>query len=140
MGTENSFLGTGWGFPPEFGEGGADVRMVSGEDDIRESLNILLSTSLKERNMHPNFGCDLHGFLFEEVDQSLINSIRGLVSDVILFYEPRIEADEIEVFESEAEPGMLIISIDYNVRSTNTRYNLVYPFYITEATNPDVDI
>lgn len=127
------FLGTGWSFPPEFYADGAEVEMVSGEEDIRQSLQILLSTSLKERTMNSSYGCELNQFLFEEVDQSLINSLRGVVSDALLNHEPRIKVGDIQVDNSSIETGFLLISIDYLIRTTNNRYNFVYPFYINEA-------
>lgn len=131
---ENDFLGRGWSFPPVFYAGGADVAMVSGEEDILQSLKILLATSLNERIMHSDFGCELSRFLFEEIDQSMINGLRGAVGDAILKQEPRIRVEEIVIEDSAADNGLLMISIDYLVRTTNNRYNMVYPFYINEAT------
>ncbi len=134
--TEQSFLGTGWSFPPTFTKGGAEVEMVSGAEDIHQSLQILLSTRLGERVMQDEFGCDLSYVLFEEVDQSLVNSLTRLISDAILYHEPRINLDRLDVSESETEQGLLLISIEYTIRSTNSRFNMVYPFYINEATIP----
>lgn len=130
---DNKFLGKGWAFPPEFYVGGAEVEMVSGEEDIRQSLQILLSTSLKERIMHPGFGCELNRFLFEEAGQRLIHDIQHVVSNAILLYEPRVKVEEVQVLGSDTENGLITISIDYTVRTTNNRFNLVYPFYINEA-------
>jgi Bacteriophage baseplate protein W len=133
MAGDPAFLGTGWSFPPTFSLGGADVETVSGEDDIQQSLQILLSTSLGERVMQAAFGCDLNGLLFEEVDQNLVNTLQQIVSDAILYHEPRISLDNLDVDESATEQGLLLISIAYTVRSTNSRFNMVYPFYINEA-------
>lgn len=110
--------------------------MVSGTEDIHQSLQILLSTRLGERVMQDNFGCDLHSVLFEEIDQGLVNSINGIVSNAILYHEPRIGLDALDVSESETHQGLLLISIEYTVMSTNSRFNMVYPFYINEATPP----
>lgn len=110
--------------------------MVSGAEDIHQSLQILLSTRLGERVMQDEFGCDLSYVLFEEVDQSLVNSLTRLISDAILYHEPRINLDRLDVSESETEQGLLLISIEYTIRSTNSRFNMVYPFYINEATIP----
>jgi phage baseplate assembly protein W len=136
MEADRSFLGTGWSFPPEFAYGGTEVEMVSGPEDIHQSLQILFSTQLKERVMQDEFGCDLNGFVFEELDQGLINSLTGMISDAILYHEPRVTMDRLEVTESATEPGVLMISLDYTIRSTNSRYNMVYPFYLKEATTP----
>lgn len=131
--TNQSFLGTGWSFPPTFSAGGADVVMVSGNEDIEQSLQILLSTRLGERVMKDDFGCDLHDLLFEEIDQGLVNNITRMITDAILYHEARINLDDLDVSESESEAGLLLISISYTVRNTNSRYNMVYPFYINEA-------
>jgi phage baseplate assembly protein W len=134
--TDQSFLGTGWGFPPTFTRGGAEVEVVSGAEDIHQSLQILLSTRLGERVMQENFGCDLTNMLFEEMDQGLINNLSSLVSDAILYFEPRIKLDKLDVSESESNPGLLLIGIQYTIRSTNSRFNMVYPFYVNEAAVP----
>ena len=85
--------------------------------------------------MQPDFGCELSQFLFEEIRQGVVTSIRGVVSDALLYHEPRIKVDRIDIDTSQADNGLLLIKIDYTVRQTNTRSNLVYPFYLKEATN-----
>lgn len=133
---DQSFLGTGWSFPPTFTKGGANVELVSGPEDIHQSLQILLSTQLGERVMQDEFGCDMNYLLFEEIDQSLVNTLTSMVTDAILYHEPRISLENLDVSESQAQQGLLLISIEYTVRSTNSRFNMVYPFYINEATTP----
>lgn len=136
MKTVQSFLGTGWSFPPTFSKAGADVKMVSGVEDIHQSLQILLSTHLGERVMQEDYGCDLSYVLFEEIDQSLLNTLNSLISDAILYHEPRVIMDKLDISEDTDEPGRLLIQIEYTVRGTNSRFNMVYPFYINEATIP----
>lgn len=133
-----SFLGKGWHFPPSFSNNGNDVLMVEEEQDIQQSLQILLSTSQGERVMLENFGCDLNRFLFEEISQSLINDLDSLIRDSILYYEPRIDVVRITVDESKESSGILLISIEYIVRSTNSRFNMVFPFYLKEAIQPSI--
>lgn len=128
-----NFWGTGWSFPPTFYGGGADVALISGEADIRQSIEIILSTSLTERIMHAGFGCELSRFMFEEIDQVLINDISNRVSDALLKHEPRIRVKEVSVYSPDSNNGLLLITIDYLVATTNNRYNLVYPFYLKEA-------
>ncbi|NEQ75369.1 MAG: GPW/gp25 family protein [Okeania sp. SIO2C9] len=132
METNLSFLGTGWSFPPTFNKNTGTVEMVSDEEDIKESLEIILSTGSSERVMQLDFGCELSQFMFEEVTQSLITRIRGTISDALLEHEPRIEVNDISVEEGE-EQGLLLIGVSYTVRATNTRSNMVYPFYLNEA-------
>jgi len=131
--SEQSFLGTGWSFPPSFDRDTGQVETISNEADVEQSLHIILSTCPGERFLQPSFGCDLSGFMFEEVRQSTLTSITGLVSDALLYHEPRIKVDSIDVSESETEAGLLLISVEYTIRQTNSRYNLVYPFYLNEA-------
>ena len=138
MQPDKSILGTGWHFPPAFTSGGGNVEMVSNAEDIHQSIQILFSTQLGERVMLDKFGCDLNIYMFEEIDQSLINSLSRTISDAILYHEPRIALDRIQVSESPSEPGLLLISLDYTIRSTNSRYNMVYPFYLNEAITPGV--
>lgn len=133
---DQSFLGTGWSFPPTFTRGGAEVELVAGTEDIHQSLQILFATRLGERVMQDTFGCDLDYVLFEEIDQGLINTLTSLISDAILYHEPRISMDNLDITESVEQPGLLLIRIDYTVRSTNSRFNMVYPFYINEAASP----
>lgn len=137
MATDPLFLGRGWSFPPSFSKGGAEVEMVSGHEDIHQSLHILLTTQLGERVMQDNFGCDLNTVLFSEIDQGLINTITSLISDAILYHEPRIMLDNLDVSESPEASGLLLIKLEYTVRSTNSRFNMVYPFYINETAAPD---
>jgi len=128
---EESFLGTGWSFPPEFDKNTADVKMTSAEEDIKRSLYILLSTTVGERVMQPAYGCNLKRFLFEPLNATTIAYVRKLVEDAIVYFEPRIELDGVSV---EIEEGTLNIIIDFRIRATNARSNLVYPFYLKEGT------
>ncbi|MCB0207853.1 MAG: GPW/gp25 family protein [Anaerolineae bacterium] len=138
MPTDQSFLGTGWSFPPTFTAGGAAVELVSGVEDIHQSLQILLATRLGERVMQDDFGCDLSSLLFAEIDQDLLNSLSSLISDAILYHEPRIKLDKLNIAEDKNRQGLLLIGIEYTIRNTNSRFNMVYPFYINEATTPGV--
>ena len=132
MARQRSFLGTGWGFPPTFVRG-QGVVMTSDEEDIRASLEILLSTEVGERVMQPKYGCDLHRLLFEPLDLTLQAYIKDLVKTAILYFEPRIVLDDV-TFELTGEEGRIDIRVDYTVATTNARNNFVYPFYIGEGT------
>lgn len=133
MSIQESFLGTGWGFPPEFSKPAKSVLMSSDEKDIRESLIILLSTRLGERIMVPDYGCNLEELLFQPIDLTLKTYITGLIKDAILFYEARISVDKIDIGDTSELEGTVIISIDYTIRATNSSFNIVYPFYRGEG-------
>jgi phage baseplate assembly protein W len=128
-----NFLGTGWKFPIEFKED--TVAMLTGEEDIKNSLDILFATNVGERIMHSSYGSALANFLFTPVNQGTITYMTAMISKEILFNEPRIVVSEIKVLPSVTDYGRLDILIEYVVSATNNRYNYVYPFYINEATN-----
>jgi phage baseplate assembly protein W len=136
MADEASFLGIGWSFPPAFTLGGAETETVSGVEDIRQSLEILFATGRGERLLQEDFGTDLSRYLFEEISLELIQNLTSLISDAILYHEPRIHLNNLEISEAESQSGLLLISLDFTVRSTNSRFNMVYPFYLSEAITP----
>lgn len=131
---ENSFLGTGWSFPPEFDQTTGSVRLTSGESDIEASLEVLLSTRLGERVMRHDFGCNLDALMFEPLTSSLQSYMAEVVKQAILFYEPRIEMESLRINGSSTIEGLYLLTIDYRVRTTNSRLNYVFPFYREEAT------
>jgi phage baseplate assembly protein W len=135
-GTDKSFLGTGWSFPPTFSREAGGIELVSQEEDIRQSLWILLSTSLGERIMVPTYGCQIRDLLFDGVTTTWITHLRSLVSDAVLNWEPRIDLDEVSAVVDDRQAGLVHLSLHYTVRQTNSRSNLVYPFYVNEATLP----
>ena len=134
MEDKKAFLGTGWGFPPTFSKTKKTVQMTSLEEDVKRSLHILLSTKQGERIMQPTYGCNLEEFLFTPLNITEITYISELVRNAILYHEPRIELLKVDVSESNILEGELLISIDYYIRATNTRSNMVFPFYKTEGT------
>lgn len=137
--SKNSFLGRGWAFPPQFNKAAGIVEMVSDEEDIRQSLYILLSTSLGERVMQPDYGCNLNDYVFEGLNSTTIGYIKERVSHSILYYEPRIVAESIEVTDAGSVDnleGRFIIIVTYSIPGTNSRFNYVYDFYKNEAVKP----
>lgn len=134
--TTNSFLGTGWSFPPRFDRETGAVDLVSDTTDIDQSLNILLSTSLGERVMQPRYGCNLNDYLFEPLSSTVIGYIKDLVENAILFYEPRIVTQSVEVTAADSFDiieGRFTIEVEYSIPGTNSRFNYVYDYYENEA-------
>ena len=135
----NSFLGTGWSFPPTFDVVTGRVDMVSDIEDIKQSLNILLSTSLGERVMQPDYGCNLNDYVFDSLNNSLIGIIKHHVENSILYFEPRIIAENVDVTAADSTDlleGKFTITVEYSIPSTNSRFNYVYDYYLNEATRP----
>lgn len=131
--TNRSFIGRGWGFPPEFNRITKAVNMLEDEADIKSSLEILLSTRLGERVMVPNYGCNLDELLFKPLTLTLKTFVIDLIKTAILYYEPRIELNKIQIDPTNELEGVLLINLDYTVRATNSRKNMVYPFYKEEG-------
>ena len=132
---DKAFLGVGWSFPPEFHKH-ADtlgVKMVADEEDIGESLRLLLSTRPGERVMQPDYGCGLHAMVFESIDESTVTELKDIIERAVLFYEPRITLEKIDMNTEDEMEGRLKIQLNYTVRRTNTRSNIVYPFYYLEG-------
>ena len=135
MENKKSFLGTGWAFPPEFNKSLKATKMISEEEDIKSSLHILLTTKLGERIMLPDYGCNLEELLFENLNRTLITFVADLIKTAILYHEPRIDVTKIDIYEANAIEGKLIIEIEYIVRVTNSRINMVFPFYKEEGSD-----
>jgi phage baseplate assembly protein W len=124
-----SFLGTGWAFPPEF-EPGVGALMVADERDIRESLHILFQTVLGERLFQPEYGLDLEGMLFESINTTMKSLLEDRIRLSIVINEPRITLLRLSLdTTSQIVEGRVLLDIDYRINATNSRFNLVHPFY-----------
>ena len=126
------FLGRGWKFPVNVNPTGK-IAMSEYEEDIKEAIRIILSTSRGERVMRHDFGCGIYDFVFAPINTATIGMIEASVREALTLWEPRIELINVDVSADKAEEGKLLISIDYRVRSTNNEFNLVYPFYLKEG-------
>lgn len=126
-----NFLGRGFAFPPSFA--GGQVAMVEDELDIHQSLQILFGTLPGERVLQPGFGLDLSPLLFEPLTTTLRTLLEDRIATTLLIHEPRIRLLDLVVDDSQALEGLLQIRLEYSVRSTNSRFNLVYPYYLGDA-------
>ncbi|MDS0301121.1 GPW/gp25 family protein [Halogeometricum sp. S1BR25-6] len=124
-----TFLGTGWSFPVRTDDRSA-VATATGEADVEQSIRILLGTAKGERVMRPEFGCDIHNYAFAVVDTTTRTLISASVEKALARWEPRIEVERVETSAADLDAGRLLVSIDYRIRSSNARRNLVYPFYV----------
>ncbi|MGZ8157598.1 MAG: GPW/gp25 family protein [Methylobacter sp.] len=132
--TDRSFLGIGWGFPPTFRREWHGVEMLVEEEDVRSSLQIIISTITGERVMLPTFGANLLPYVFDTMNVQNCTLIEKIVKDALTFHEPRVIIEDV-VTTPKQESGILEIDVSYKIIATNTRYNYVFPFYIQEATN-----
>lgn len=122
------FLGVGWGFPVSL-DGG---RIATGryEESIRQAVWIILATARGERKMRPDFGCGVHDLVFATNSAETAGRAATGVREALVRWEPRIDLENVDVTSDPEEPSRLLIQIEYRVRSTNNRFNLVYPFYL----------
>jgi phage baseplate assembly protein W len=125
----DDFLGIGWNFPVRADPPGGPIELARYEESIRQAIWIVLGTARGERVMRPDFGCGIHNYLFALNTPSTIGLIVHEVREALLLWEPRIEVRDVRVRAGETSE-VLLISIDYLVRATNSRANLVYPFYL----------
>lgn len=132
---EKSFLGKGWSFPPTFDKKLGDVKMVTMEEDIKQSLEIYFSTKLGERIMRNDYGCFLHSQVFELANESLIQGLSKELERSINEFEPRILITDITASKTESTEGLIQINVAYEIRATNNRSNIVFPFYLNEGTS-----
>ncbi|HHE32441.1 MAG TPA: hypothetical protein ENL07_07400 [Chlorobaculum parvum] len=134
------FFGRGWAFPPAFDRNLPGVQMLEDEAEIASSLAVLLGTLQGERVMIPWYGCNLDELIFENLDTRIKTLVADKIESAILYHEPRIRLDKVSIEKSNENEGFLLISIDYTIKSINSRFNMVYPFYIQEGTDIDMAI
>jgi hypothetical protein len=125
------FLGSGWSLPSLLER--QTIDLSEGEQNIRESIWIILATAPGERVMRPSFGCGLHNLVFAVPDAATLGRVKKEVFDALVLWEPRIEVIEVDV-ETKGRGEVLLINIHYKARTTNNFFNLVYPFYLTVGT------
>lgn len=134
MTKDNTFLGRGWSFPPALDKDGTPTRMSADEEDIRQSLWTLLSTSPGERIHRYDYGCPIRRYVFEIMDVPTQTLLRDEIERSVVMFEPRIALNRVD-FEIDREAGIMKICLDYTIRQTNRRTNMVYPFYLNEGTD-----
>ena len=108
--------------------------MVSGEEDIKQAIRLILDITPGDRVMAPKFGCNLRRFAFEPMDTALFAMIETEVRSALLHFEARIDVNRIAAEPLRENARAVIVTIDYTVRTSNRRQNLVYPYYLAEAT------
>jgi uncharacterized protein len=136
MDERKDFLGRGWTMPVDLDPRTGLVATSEYEDNIRQSILIVLETAPNERVMRPNFGCGIHDLVFTAVDTTTIQRIRSVIEEALRRYEARIEVLGVTVDEDATSEGMLLIELEYRVRKTNQIGNLVFPFYFREGGRP----
>lgn len=127
MGSDD-FIGAGWAFPLRTDATGK-IALVSRDQEITESIGLILRTAPGERPMRPEFGCNVHDFVFAPMDARTIGRVGYEVREALRRWEPRIDVDDVDVMP-DPDRACLMITIRYTIRSTNDARNLVFPFYV----------
>jgi phage baseplate assembly protein W len=132
---DTNFLGSGWAFPVTFSVGNGLLQVSSYEQNINDSINIILQTRKGERSFEPQFGSGLQQFFFKKMDETLKGELKDAVKVSLLHNEPRITVTDVQVEFTDLVNGVAEIEINYVYNQTNTRHNYVFPFHIKEGTN-----
>jgi uncharacterized protein len=131
---QKAFLGRGWSWPVKLDLRTGQVAEVEYEEDIRQSIRIIIETAPGDRVMRPDFGCGIHALVFAPMDSETLQRVRSVIEDALRRHEARIELIDVNVDESsELSDGRLKIELDYRIRKTNQVGNLVFPFYFREG-------
>jgi len=136
---QKDWLGRGWAYPAAIDPATGGIAAAEYEADIRQSILIIIGTAQGERVMRPDFGCGIHDLVFEAIDTALLTRVQTAVMNSMVKYEPRIEVLSVDIDPTEAGDGLLTIELQYRVRLTNQKDNLVYPFYFNEGGPSQVD-
>jgi phage baseplate assembly protein W len=123
------FLGVGWTAPIQLDRNG-QIQVARYEDTVRQSIWMILSTAKGERVMRPDFGCGIHDRVFLPNNLGTIGQIVSDVRDALVEWEPRIDVLDVDVIPDATQPNVILIQVDYQIRTTNNIFNLVYPFYL----------
>jgi phage baseplate assembly protein W len=130
--TRKSFLGVGWKFPIDV-DRRKGVAMSQFEENIEESILIILGTALGERIMRPDFGCGIHDLVFAPNNSNTHGLIIYHVKEALMKWEPRIQALTVDVDVDERELSKVHVKVEYQVIATNNIYNIVYPFFMQKS-------
>ena len=125
-------IGRGWRFPVKPDAQGR-LTFVAGEEEIRQSIWIVLTTAPRERQMRETFGCGVHDLVFEANTAALHGLVQEHVRTSLTRYEPRIDLVNVRVEAPPDQRHILLIHVDYRIRANNAFFNLVYPFYLLEG-------
>jgi uncharacterized protein len=129
MSTNRDFVGYGWAYPVRVGPRGG-IALVTGQDEISSALNLIISTAPGERVMRPEFGCAIWDQLFATPDPNTLGLMAQCVRDAIARWEARVNLESVSARVDPDDASRVLIDVTYEVKATNDRRNLVYPFYV----------
>lgn len=124
-----NILGSGWSFPMRTDVQG-NIATASYEKSVEESIRIILGTTPGERVMRPDFGCKINDIVFAPASSKTVSLAEHYIEEALVKWEPRIILKDVSGAQDNDNPGLINIRIDYEIRSVNTFFNMVYPFYL----------
>ena len=127
--SSKSFLGTGMKFPPQIDPGTGRFSLSSGAQSDKESVYLILMTQRGERWLEPEFGSRILSYTFLDISPTTVTLLTNELRALLLEQEPRISDVQVEL-DPETREGCLIFNLSYTITETNTRDNLVFPFYL----------
>ena len=123
------YIGHGWNFPLRTDSGGR-IKLVTGNEDIEQSIHIILETSPGERVMRPEFGCRAKNMVFENMNVETFAMMEMHIKNALTMWEPRIILQDVKVEPDYSHDGMILCEIIYEINATHDIRNIVHPFYI----------
>jgi phage baseplate assembly protein W len=130
--TDGDFRGTGWRFPIRPRAGGG-LGYISLDDNVAQSVELLLRTAAGARLMRPEFGTTVPAMVFEADSEQHLFQLEQALGDALRQFEPRVEVDRVQVVPDPAQDGVVRVAVSYRVLRSNTVRNLVFPFYLLDA-------
>jgi uncharacterized protein len=133
--SDPAFVGRGFKWPMVVDHTGS-IALTTGTDDLDSSIRVVLATAPSERVMRPAFGCRIWDLLFEPVNANTLGLMAQAVREAVAQWEPRVDVEDVKVSPDGDDSALVHIAITYRVRTTNSRRNLVYPFYVIPREEP----
>jgi phage baseplate assembly protein W len=127
---DSSIVGTGWRFPirPDLTGG---LSYASGDENVEQSLKILLLTGLGQRVMRVDFGSKAPSLVFAPGSLQYLGLLETTIREAVRDWEPRVDLEDVSAEPDLDDESRVTVHISYRVRQTNTRSNLVFPFYLS---------
>lgn len=127
---EKLYLGAGMKFPPQVNKATGRFMLSSKEENVKESIYLILMTQKTERFIRPEYGSSILSYAFADTGETMLALMQQELEEDILKNEPRVDEVTIRI-DAQSRSGCLIIYIDYRLRGSSIRDNMVFPFYLS---------
>jgi phage baseplate assembly protein W len=127
-----AFVGKGLSFPLKTTASGA-IALVQADQELRESIRLILGTAYGERPMRPEFGCGIHDLVFAPANSTTAGQAAYEVRRSLERWEPRVDVEDVDVSFDAGNSALMYVAVSYKVKGGNDPRNLVFPFYTIPA-------